>query len=190
MTPDHPAEPQASRSPSEPTPEQREAFLDHLRIYLAAMYPSASYRTRRRLIRRARNRGHYGRLGEVAGILVSNYVRHELTDYDRLLRINGAGEGLTREEARLVVAQEVEDMANHWRQGSAETDEGYLQLRRLLREKRRKKGKRKDNAGVIGTQNAALAEYLKGWLERRQQGREEREDLAATAACPQNCDAL
>lgn len=167
MTPDRPAEPKPRRSPTEPTPEQREAFLDQLRTYLAAMYPSAGYRTRRRLLRRARNKGHYGRLGEVAGILVSNYVRHECTDYERLLRINGGNEGLTREEARMVVAQEVEDMANRWRQGSAETDEGYVQLRRQFRERRRKKGKRKDNAGVIATQNAALAEYLRGWLERQ-----------------------
>ncbi|MPT24444.1 MAG: hypothetical protein E2577_16545, partial [Starkeya sp.] len=46
-------------------------------------------------------------------------------------------------------------------------DEGVVQLRRQLRERRRKKGKRKDNAGVIATQNAAIAEYLKGWLERQ-----------------------
>lgn len=39
-------------------------------------------------------------------------IRHQLTDYDRLI----AEHGLTREEARLSVEEEVEDWVSQWRQ--------------------------------------------------------------------------
>lgn len=50
-------------------------------------------------------------LGHAAGIVTSTYVRHRLTDYDRLFRIKG----LTREEARLIVAPEVKAILDAWR---------------------------------------------------------------------------
>lgn len=131
------------------------------------MYPSAGDKTRRQLLRRARTRLHFGRLGEVAGILVSNHVRHEHTQYEQLMRINAAGEGLTRPQARKAVALEVEDIAASWRRGSAEDDEGYIELRKQLSLRRRKKGKRKNNPGIIANENEAVAAYLKTWLEQR-----------------------
>ncbi len=52
-------------------------------------------------------------LGLAFGIVATNYVRHRLTDYDRLKKIHG----LTREEARIVVAQEVKDIMATWKMG-------------------------------------------------------------------------
>jgi hypothetical protein len=83
------------------------------------------------------------------------------------MRINAAGEGLTRAQARKAVALEVEDIAASWRLGSAEDDEGYIELRKQLSLRRRKKGKRKNNPGIIANENEAVAAYLKTWLEQR-----------------------
>ena len=51
-------------------------------------------------------------LGKVVGIVASTFVRHQLTDYDLLLRIPG----MERAEARLIVAGEVSDILESWRQ--------------------------------------------------------------------------
>lgn len=91
-------------------------------------------------------------------------IRHEMTDYDRLLRINGRGHGLTREEARQVVAAEVEELTAAWREGAAEDDPAYVEFRRGIARQRKKKGRRKDNPGVIANENAAVAAFLEGWL--------------------------
>jgi hypothetical protein len=53
-------------------------------------------------------------IGKAVGVVVSNHVRHQLTDYERLLRF-----GLTREEARLVVSREVQEILADWRAGRA-----------------------------------------------------------------------
>jgi hypothetical protein len=42
---------------------------------------------------------------------VDAFIRHRLTDYDRLLKVPG----LTREEARMLVAEEVRDTQAAWR---------------------------------------------------------------------------
>jgi hypothetical protein len=173
-----------------PSPEERARFLDQLGIYLAAMYPGCPPQWRLELMERARKGGHYGRLGEIAGVLATSSIRHRGTDYDRLLRVNGGREGLTREEARQVVNAEVADIVAEWRQGSAEADVGYVAVLRQFRKAWRKRGRKKPRPVLTANENAALAEYLKGWLERHQQEHEEREDVAATAACPQKGDAL
>ena len=49
-------------------------------------------------------------LGQAVGMVASNDVRHRLTDYDQLLRVPG----LTREEARLIVAGEVRRTIGLW----------------------------------------------------------------------------
>jgi hypothetical protein len=43
-------------------------------------------------------------------MVATNDVRHRLTDYDQLLRVRG----LTREEARLIVASEVKQIVALW----------------------------------------------------------------------------
>ncbi len=56
---------------------------------------------------------HDASLGAAFGIVASNYVRHKLTDYDQLKY----RWGLTRDEARLVVAREVRDIMAAWKMG-------------------------------------------------------------------------
>lgn len=52
-------------------------------------------------------------LGKVIGIVITNYVRHELTDYERLLRVPG----MAREEARWLVHEDVADVLATWSVG-------------------------------------------------------------------------
>ena len=49
-------------------------------------------------------------LGHAFGLTATNHVRHQLTDYDCLLRVPG----LTREEARIIVSCEVLSILNGW----------------------------------------------------------------------------
>lgn len=49
-------------------------------------------------------------LGHAVGLTIQNDVRHRLTDYDRLLRVPG----LTRDEARLIVAGDVRSITRGW----------------------------------------------------------------------------
>lgn len=49
-------------------------------------------------------------LGKAVGIVMSTYARHEGTDYDALLRRHK----LTRDEARLVVKAEHDEMLRSW----------------------------------------------------------------------------
>jgi hypothetical protein len=136
---------------------------------------------RKDLMARAKSKGHYGRLSVVAGILTTNHIRHELTDYDRLLNINGRRQGLTRDEARLVVAAEVRDVFDSWRHGSAQTDRG---LRRITKQfKRYRRNLRRmcqaqsleeaelAESQLVREENAALIEFLSQWMDaRRSQG--------------------
>lgn len=52
-------------------------------------------------------------LGKAVGIVLSTYARHERTDYDHLLR----NHQLTRDEARLVVQAEHDEMLRSWSSG-------------------------------------------------------------------------
>jgi hypothetical protein len=54
-------------------------------------------------------------IGEAVGIAADGYVRHKLTDYERLLKVHS----LTREEARLIVNPEVNDIIRSWNAKSA-----------------------------------------------------------------------
>jgi hypothetical protein len=58
-------------------------------MYLRAMYPGCPDKMRRSLLKRARKMNYFGRLGTIAGILTSNSIRHELTDYESLMKVNG-----------------------------------------------------------------------------------------------------
>lgn len=49
-------------------------------------------------------------LGKAVGVVLSTYARHERTDYDHLLRKHR----LTRDEARLVVQAEHDEMLRSW----------------------------------------------------------------------------
>jgi hypothetical protein len=49
-------------------------------------------------------------VGKAFGIVATNYIRHRMTDYERLMRTDR----LTREEARLAVAEEVKEIMEGW----------------------------------------------------------------------------
>lgn len=49
-------------------------------------------------------------IGAAIGIVATNYIRHHLTDYERMLRIPG----MTRAEARQIVQFEVRDILAGW----------------------------------------------------------------------------
>ncbi|MDP2120675.1 MAG: DUF2293 domain-containing protein [Hoeflea sp.] len=49
-------------------------------------------------------------IGGAVGIIVTNYVRHRLTDYEMLMKRHG----LTREEARIAEADAVSDIVSSW----------------------------------------------------------------------------
>jgi hypothetical protein len=57
---------------------QRAVFLSQLDIYFQAMYPRCPPDMRNELLVRAKRKGHYGRLGVVAGILTTNHREGEL----------------------------------------------------------------------------------------------------------------
>ena len=166
--------PNAALSPK----TQRAIFLSQLDIYLRAMYPRCPPEMRNELVARAKRKGHYGRLGVVAGILTDNHIRHELTAYEWLLNINGHRKGLTREEARLVVAADVRDIVDWWRLGSAQMDRGLRRVTKQFKRRRRTLKQRsqtltEDEAKLAEDQllreeNAALTDYLNTWLKARQ----------------------
>lgn len=82
--------------------------------WLNAHMPHCPPQIRERLADRiAGRRWRTGSLQGAAEIAAAALARHELTDYDRLYRI----EGLTREEARAIVAAEVEAILDGWRSG-------------------------------------------------------------------------
>ena len=50
-------------------------------------------------------------LARAVGLVAASYVRHQMTNYERLFEV----EGLTREEARLIVEPEVEAIIAGWK---------------------------------------------------------------------------
>jgi hypothetical protein len=142
------------------------------------MYPRCPPEMRNELLARAKRKGHYGRLSVIAGILTTNHIRHELTDYEWLLNINGCRKGLTREEARLVVAADVRDIVDSWRHGSAQTDRGLRRVTKQFKRRRRSLKQRSQTLTeeesksaedqLLREENAALTDYLSTWLNARQ----------------------
>lgn len=55
----------------------------------------------------------HARLAQAAGIVLRNFARHQFTDYDDLLEYHG----LAKDEARLVVEDEMRDVLAGWRRG-------------------------------------------------------------------------
>ena len=50
-------------------------------------------------------------LSQAVGIVLSTYARHNCTDYERLLSVPG----ITREEARMLVAEELKELLASWK---------------------------------------------------------------------------
>ncbi|WP_374700748.1 DUF2293 domain-containing protein [Aureimonas sp. D3] len=133
------------------------------------MYPGCPKDWRQGLLLRTRQRGMYGRLGEIAGLLVSNSIRHQVTSYEHLLQLGGADLGDTpRQAARKIVARDVEDLAVSWRVGSAENDPGYIELRDECRRLWREAPEGTPVLDLIAAENAAIAQYLEEWAVGRE----------------------
>lgn len=141
---------------------ERELFQQQLGIYLAAMYPGCPPRTRDEILKHAGRKRLYGRLGEIAGILVTNHIRHRATDYERLMQGDVGAKALPREKARDAVRARVNTVTALWRQGAA-NDQGLARLRKKYRALRRGEHPSGD---LTARENADLAEHLVRWLER------------------------
>ncbi|WP_114008038.1 DUF2293 domain-containing protein [Cohaesibacter intestini] len=86
--------------------------------FLNEHYPScSSYYKQKIAFRTSRRRWNDVTIGKAVGITVTNYVRHHMTQYEYLM---GALK-LTREEARIVVAEEVKDIWQSWQQPRLDT---------------------------------------------------------------------
>lgn len=64
-------------------------------------------------------------LGAVVGITMSNFIRHRLTDYERLLRV----ERMTRDMARKAVAGEVQGILDAWSMGPPPPPRAFPSMR-------------------------------------------------------------
>jgi hypothetical protein len=74
-------------------------------------FPNCPEVHRDKIVRRVAERPwQNATLGRAVGITVTNYVRHRLTDYERLMKRHG----LTREEARIAEAGTVQDILRSW----------------------------------------------------------------------------
>ncbi len=63
------------------------------------------------IARVSRNPQRHKRLGRVVGSIATNYIRHELTDYETLMHV----QGLSRSKARKVIRAEVGRIFSFWR---------------------------------------------------------------------------
>ena len=78
--------------------------------HLKARHPGCPESVRSEIANRVVGREWDCRLGQAVGISLQHYVRHELTDYDELYRVRG----ITKEEARLIIKNEVNDIIAQW----------------------------------------------------------------------------
>ena len=93
--------------------KKRSAFSEaEVREHLARRHPACPAEAVERYVQRIGQRlwDPPLTLGQAVGMVATNDVRHRLTDYDQRLRVPG----LTREEARLIVAGEVRRTIALW----------------------------------------------------------------------------
>lgn len=100
--------------------------------YLLLEYPACPEEHHRALVDRISEREWVdAELPRAAGIAVTNYIRHQLTDYEMLMHHFK----LTREEARINEADAVKELTAAWQVGAPE------RKRRKKRRRRRRKAK-------------------------------------------------
>jgi hypothetical protein len=152
-------------------------FLAQLEIYLRVMYPGCPDPMHELILDYVRSKSRFGRLAEISAIAATIVVRHNLTDYDMLLQM-----GLTREEARLLVKDEIQETLSNWRRDSAERDPSLVRVRHHYRKQRElqrhtltlsKRQLKAATTALICEENAALADCLACW-SHRMSGNEER----------------
>jgi len=82
-----------------------------VKAHIARHHPLCPEEVRQALVARIIDRDWRDvSLGRAFGIVSNAYVRHQLTDYERLLKVHG----LNREEARLIIQAEVADAIATW----------------------------------------------------------------------------
>lgn len=125
------------------------AILDHI----ARHHPLCPEGVRQALVQRIVQRA-WGDLplGRVVGIAATNHVRHELTDYERLLNIPR----LRRDEARLIIRSEVADIIAAWG-GAKKTSNPEERAAKVARRNRRRNLRRKRAKARAKQRAAALA---------------------------------
>ncbi|WP_382265631.1 DUF2293 domain-containing protein [Hoeflea alexandrii] len=90
---------------------QSKAVKKHMQKH----FPNCPPSHRDEIVRRVTERTwQNATIGRAVGITVTNYVRHRLTDYERLMKLHG----LTREEARIAEAGTVADIWRSWQSPS------------------------------------------------------------------------
>jgi len=78
---------------------------------IKAKLPSCPHKHARQILKIiARRYWQETRLTAVVERVAGNYVRHDLTDYEELMNVHG----LTQEEARIAVEDEVQDILRDW----------------------------------------------------------------------------
>jgi hypothetical protein len=113
-----------------------------VRAHLERHHPFCPEEVRRALIERIVGRPWTGpKIGQAAGIAATTYVRHCLTDYERLMKITR----LRRDEARLIVQGEVADIIASWSGAAAPltVDERAARSAARNRARRRRKSARR-----------------------------------------------
>jgi len=80
---------------------------------LSRKFPSCPHKHGQQILKLVARRFWQGvKLGQVVERIAENYVRHDLTDYDRLMKVHG----LAREEARIALDEEVDGILREWKQ--------------------------------------------------------------------------
>lgn len=98
---------------NKPTFDRREV-LEHIRRH----YPSCPGKDAQKIAFRIRRKPwtEGTTIGRAVGIMVPNYVRHKMTQYEYLMN----SLELTSEEARIVVADDVKDIWQDWQKPKQE----------------------------------------------------------------------
>ena len=154
-------------SPPRPDPHAHEGepivTREDASIFLQSMYPACPAKVRRKMLKRFDRSVRRGRIGKVVGIVVSNWVRHQRTAYEALIR-GPRWRQMPREQARMLVAEELEAVVRGFREGAADTDAGYLAIKNAFQTRRMLEGKL---PAITETENAAITAYLATWLVLR-----------------------
>ena len=90
-----------------------------IRQFMAKHYPGCPHQHRQAIIYQTSKRAWVdATIGKAVGIITTNYIRHRLTAYERLMHDHG----LTRAEARVAEAGTVADILRLWRTAESPRD--------------------------------------------------------------------
>ncbi|MGX9350013.1 DUF2293 domain-containing protein [Shimia sp. W99] len=97
---------------------ERKSVRNHIKKNL----PGCAMRHREKITQRVVQKKWRGvTLGKAVGITATCYIRHNLTQYEKLMDKHG----LTRAEARIAESNAVKDIFEQWRKLSSPTDVSF-----------------------------------------------------------------